>query len=207
MLEKRYLRFTAGFILILIAIIAIFNSVSAKNPDQVLWFCYAALFIMGIGVITKNSTILVTELNILTIPFIFWIIDFFYVLFIGQPLWGITNYFFVPGELSPKLVSLQHLFTIPIALYFLYVSKITRRDAWKFSFLQVALVFALTFLLTKPANNVNCVFESCVSFLHTTGGFHPLAWFAVTFIGILITNFVIVRLPFLKKNFRQSNKK
>ena len=84
-----------------------------------------------------------SQVYILTIPLLIWNIDFFYWLIFDKPLWGITDYFFVNNVFNlGKVISLQHLFTIPLSIYAANLIGVKRRDAWKWSFIQIILVFS-----------------------------------------------------------------
>jgi len=199
MLNKNYIRYSVSFLFITIAIIAIFNAVNDKNIDNIFWFCYVSLFLIGLGISTKNSLLLQSQINILLIPQMIWSIDFFYRLFTGQTFWGITDYFFLQGGLSQKIVSIQHIYTVPLTLYMLSLIKINKKDAWKYSFIQITVIFFLSLFFTNPNKNVNCVFKSCLPFIQTNSYYHYFVWFAIVFVGIFITNAFLTRLPFIQK--------
>ena len=197
-MKKEYILKIIGFFFTAVGTIAIINSILDKNYSQIFWFCYAALILIGIGATTKNSSLILAQISITAIPLLFWSVDFFYLLITKQSLWGITNYFFEEGRILPKLVSLQHIFTIPLSLYTLYLIKIEKKGIWKYSFLQLIIIFFLSALFTSPAENANCAFRSCVSFIKTTI-YHPIVWFGAIFFMAFITNKLIESLPFLNK--------
>jgi len=202
--KQRALLLLIGAFFVLIGIIAIINSIQRKNIDQIFWFCYTSILLIGVGILIKNPNLINTQLNILTIPSLFWGIDFIYQLINNQPLWGITNYFFIESNLLFKLVSSQHLFTVPLSLFVLYTMKLDRKDMWKISIVQVGIIFALVFSLTTPGKNINCIFNSCISFINVGGYAYQGIWLASFFLMILITNYMLIKLPFLKKKI-QSN--
>ena len=111
----------------------------------------------------------------------------------------VTDYWFLAGPILPKLISLQHIITIPLSLYILYLLKPNIKNTWKYTILELLIIFILTILLTNPQENINCVFESCVSFITITKGYF-LAWFTLTFIMAYTTNYLLMKLPFLKTN-------
>lgn len=187
-----------GIWYILLGFLAIFNSYLIQNSDQIYWFCYFSMFLLGIGMLKRDSTLILSQFNILAVGLVFWTIDFTYRATAGVPLWGLTDYFFVGGNLLPKFVSLQHLYTIPLVLWALGSLKINRKDIWKISFLQAIVIFIMTHLFTDPEQNINCVFKSCLSFFDLSL-YYPWAWFVVTFLLIYITHAIVVRLPFVKK--------
>ena len=159
---------------------------------------YISLILLGIGALKKDGFLIASQIIILGIPYVFWNIDFYYYLINGRTLFGIVDYFFVPGSFIGKLISSQHLFTIPVSLYSLYLIKLKRNDFWKVSFLQVAAVFFVTRLATSPEKNVNCVFKSCTNF--NFGLPYILEWFLVYFAMVLFANLIINRIKIFTKN-------
>ena len=82
----------------------------------------------------------------------------------GNELFGIATYFLIPGPILGKIVTSQHLFTLPLSIFALYLIKIKRKDAWKFSFVELAIVFFVTILITSEKYNINCVYNNCLNF-------------------------------------------
>ena len=87
------------------------------EPAQILWFCYLGLVLIGIGIFMGNGGLIGSQIAILGIPLIIWDVDFIYRAIFGAPLLGITNYLFVNRPILSQLISAQHLFTLPLALY------------------------------------------------------------------------------------------
>lgn len=196
------------FALIILAfgVAAILNSLHTFNPTQIFWMCYISLIIIGIGILTKNSFLIMSQVYILIIPVLVWDIDFLYHLIFQQPLLGMTDYFFYERTFNlGKLISLQHLFAVPIAIYSAKLIGLKRRDAWKMSFVQIVLVFLAVSLFTLPENNINCVFQPCGDF-PLFGIPYRLAWFAVFFMMTFVASFLVNGLFFKKsKKSREKN--
>ncbi|MEK6899035.1 MAG: hypothetical protein AABW79_02975 [Nanoarchaeota archaeon] len=194
--EKIFLR-TAGIFYIILGITAFFNSYVINNPDQIYWFCYVSLFIIGIGLLLKDGNVIASQVNILAVGIIFWCIDFFHYLITGLPLWGITDYFFVESNFLVKIVTLQHVYTLPLTIYALSIIKITRKDLWKISLIQALIIFIIVSLFTEASSNINCIFSSCLS-LFDLEPYYPWAWLMLVATMILITNAIITHLFFMK---------
>ncbi len=184
--------FVLGIYFFSLGILAIINTLINKNYFGILWICYFGLLFVGVGMIMRNSSFILSQLNLLTIPLVFWNIDFFYRLITGNSFFGITDYLFVGQKTLGNFITLQHIYIIPFALYAIYLIKLKRTDAWKISFLEIGLVFLIGLLFTPVKENVNCIFNSCISFVNISGILYYFVWFVVFFIMILITNFVIV---------------
>ena len=186
-----------GFVLFSLGIAAIANSFFIQNPTQILWSCYLGLVIMGIGIIKRNSFLIMSQVYILALPVLVWDIDFLYHLIFNAPLFGITDYFFTDKVFNlSKLISLQHLFSIPLAIYATKKIGLKRRDAWKWSFIQIIVIYALVRILTSPESNINCVFNPCVNVYF--GLPYRLTWFLIIFGTTILTSFITNK--FLIKN-------
>ncbi|MCF7910729.1 hypothetical protein K9L16_03590 [Candidatus Pacearchaeota archaeon] len=186
-----------GFFLFGFGIAAIANSLFQQNPYQIFWGCYLGLIIMGIGIIKRNSFLIMSQVYILAIPLLIWDIDFLYWIIFQQPLWGITDYFFLETTLElSKLISLQHLFSMPLALFAVSKIGLKRKDAWKLSFAQITIIFLLVLFITPPEQNINCVFALCGKYDFISDLAYRTLWFAgffsMTFLtSILINKFIL----------------
>ncbi len=182
-----------GVLFITWGIAAIINTLYRDDLAPILWLCYIGIILLGIGALKKDSFLITSQINILAVPLIFWTIDFFSFLINGKTLFGIVDYYFIPGPVIGKIISSQHLFTIPLSFYAIYLIKLKRTDAWKISFIQLILIFLATRIFTDPGENVNCVFSSCLNF---TVSYYPLMWFVSTFLMVLLINFLIIKMKF-----------
>ena len=186
-----------GVFFLALGIAAIANSMYNQNPTQILYMCYFGLILIGIGILTKRSYIIMSQVYILAIPLLIWTIDFLYWLIIRKPLWGITDYYFINTAFDlGKSVSLQHLFTVPLAIYAASLIGVKRKDAWKWSFIQVILIFAAVSLLSPPEANINCVFNPCINVY--LGLPYKLTWFLIIFSMTFITSILLNYLPIIR---------
>ena len=187
-----------GVFFLVWGIVAISRSMYSQSPMQILYMCYIGLVIIGIGILTRRSYLILSQVYIFAIPLVIWDIDFIYWFLFQGPLLGITDYFFI-GEhsLIGKIVSLQHLFTVPLGVYIAKKIGIKRYDAWKWSFVQIFLVFLLVILFTSPEMNINCVYYPCVNF--NIGLPYRITWFALIFGMTFVSSFLINRFILNKK--------
>ena len=191
-----------GVIYVILGIIAFYNAIRYTETAGILWFSYVAFFLIGIGLLTRSSYLIASQLNIVFIPYIIWNIDFFYVLITGNSLWGITNYFFTARQTLAQLISLQHLFTIPVSLIAIYLIKLKRKDFWKFSAIQVTLFFFLVRIFSSLERNVNCVFENCIPFQIIPGPY-VFSWFVSYAIMIALATLFLTKIKiFQSKTFK-----
>ncbi len=190
-----------GVIYILISLLAYFNVFYYQRPESIFWFCYIGILIIGIGMLIKNSDLIKSQLYILTIPNIVWTIDFLSYLAGGDSFFGIAEYFFLAGPLLPKIVTLQHLITIPASIYVFYHLKLRKNKIWLASITQLALIFFVTKALTSNEANINCVYKACGNLpFQFSDGIYPLMWLILGILMVFITRVLLLVMPFLWKS-------
>jgi len=186
-----------GFIFLFFGIGAWINYIITLDLNKIFWMCYLSLIIMGIGALRKNSYAIMSQVYILAMPLLIWDIDFIFRLVSGQTLWGISDYFFLGHFVFEKVIVLQHLFSIPLAIYAAKIIGVERKDAWKISIFQIAIVYFAVFLVIPNTSNINCIFSPCVSL--PLGFSYVLTWFLV-FFGMTLFSALIINNILLKKN-------
>ena len=190
LIKKRAIYFI-GSLFLIFGIAAIVNTIIYVNDGlaPILWFSYIGLIVLAIGCFRRSGELIASQLCILVIPYIIWNIDFFAYLFNGVSVWGTADYIFASGALFGKIISLQHIFNIPLSLFVLYLIGLKRRDFWKISVVEVVILFFVSRLATTPEQNVNCVYHNCASF--DFGIWYPLEWFLVYGVMIALTSFLL----------------
>jgi|GEM_PF-519709 len=191
-----------GIFFILLGIVALVNTLYQSKPESILWFCYLGIFLIGLGMLWKNPILVTSQLNILTIPLLIWTVDFIHFIVTGTSLLGIVDYFFNPDfPLFSRLISMQHIFTIPVSLFVLQRMKSRKmKNSWKFSLLQLTLIFAITIFLTNQEDNINCVYHSCGNLYSGPSVLYPLVWFGSGLVLVVLTNFLILKLINIKES-------
>ncbi|MFA5259063.1 MAG: hypothetical protein WC402_03220 [Candidatus Pacearchaeota archaeon] len=190
--KKDYFTFICGVFCILYAIFSYIVYISIGNWNQLFPLCYLVLLIAGVGMASKNGYLILSQINILLIIHAFWSADFIYFLVSGKYLLGVTSYFFEETFIF-QVISLQHVLFIPLSLICLYLIKSVRKDAWKFSIIEVLLVFPLTFFFTPANENINCVFKPCINLaIHVP---YFIAWISVFVLLIIFTNYIMTLIP------------
>mgnify|MGYP001579157849 CR=1 FL=1 len=185
-----------GIFFIGFGLLAIIQAIKTENPSGIFWLCYAAMILIGIGALRKDSFLIASQINLLFIPLLFWVFDFIYILFTGNSLFGLAEYFFTGNFLKlSRIISTEHLFLLPLGFLALYLIKLKRKDFWKVSVLQIVLFYLVTLALTDPEKNINCVFESCFAFIGNS--FYGLVWFFLFISMTAITNIILLWVRFL----------
>ena len=190
-----------GFIFLLFGIVAVLNSFYIHNPNQIFWNCYIGCLLFGIGVLRRNGALIGAQICILAIPVIIWNVDFIFRLITGDILFGFTSYMFSEGFNIGKIVSLQHLFVLPLGIFALSKIKTAHFNFWKIALVQAFLMFIPVYFLTDHLDNINCVFASCIPLNLGLGQF--ATWFLGYFIIIAITNFILFLVDKKSKIFRE----
>ena len=208
MLHKRkelILKLIVGILFISI-IISLINIFTFKLYESFFWLCYTGMLIIAIGIMQKKYYLILSQIIILAIPDILWIIDFFYILFTGNSLFQLSTYFFEDRPLIAKLVSLQHLYVIPLALYTLYffkISKLDKKKSLQFAAVQLIIFFILGMMFTTQETNINCVYELCFDISITnwlaTNFPYGFAWFLVMYSMMIISYFIVTKIPIFKE--------
>lgn len=127
------------------------------GPGNFLWFSDIAL-IGTVAVLWLESSLLASTLLIgILIPELIWIIGYISGLLTGKPLLGLADYMFDPSKpVYLRALSLFHLFLPPLLLWLVFRLGY-HEDALMMQCLLAWSVLPLTYLLTKPEENVNWV--------------------------------------------------
>jgi len=193
---KNILLNSLGVFFIFYGFFAMFNAYFFQSyPSGVFWFCYISMIIIGVGALFRNSYIIAVQTSILFIPLIIWNIDFFYYLFTNEVLFGIVEGFFLNEDTISRIVSLEHIFLIPLSIYLIHLIKLKRVDFWKVSLIEIFLIFFITRIFTSAEHNINCVHASCFPFV---GNYlFPIVWFTLGFCAVTLGTLALLRMKFL----------
>ncbi len=200
--HKSIILHSVSAILFLFVLLAIIEQVRLRQYMNLLWLCYFNMALISIGIIAKKPNLILSQILILMIPDLLWIFDFFGILVTGTPVLGTARYFFAGNrDLLSQILSVQHLFTIPLSLLVLSLVKIKKSyKALFISFIEITLFFVLSYFI--PGNyGVNCLptSEICTSLQMPKFIPYPLFWFAVEFSFIIVSYFIVAFLLFIKR--------
>jgi len=183
-----------GLIFLIWGVVAVIDNIFKLDEGiaPTLWISYICLIVIGIGILNKDANLVASQVAIIGIPYLLWNIDFFYQLITKESLFGLTDYFFREGSITGKIITLQHIFNLPLSLFSIYLIKLKRTDFWKISCVQVIIIFLITRIVTNYEQNVNCVYHNCANF--DFGLPYVIEWFIAYFIMIYLMRLIIVRL-------------
>lgn len=127
------------------------------GPGNFLWFSDIAL-IGTVAALWLESSLLAGTLLIGTlIPEVIWNISFFGGLLTGRPVLGLADYMFDSAKpLYLRALSLFHVFLPPLLLWLVYRLGYDER-ALALQCLLAWMVLPLSYLLTRPKENINWV--------------------------------------------------
>lgn len=182
------IRFLGWFFLFL-GLISVFWHVVVQDWRYAVWFCNHAMIITGIALLNKNRFWLTAMLNWALIPVSLWVIDFVGKIIFGKFLFGITEYMFVEPWWK-HFLGFQHLITVPLMLYALFLLRKPDKNAWIGTTFHGAVLWLISYFLITPDYNVNCVHETCVSFLRSQ--YYVVLWPFVAVLMFLLTNWFLV---------------
>ena len=129
------------------------------GPQNFLWLCNVAKFLLLYGIWTENRLILSSQAGVMTLVGLGWTVDFLAGLPFGESLAGFTSYMFNPERpLLARITSLYHIALLPWALWLVWRAGYDRRGPWLQCGLGAAALISAR-LLTEPQHNVNWVYE------------------------------------------------
>jgi hypothetical protein len=86
---------------------------------------------------------------------------------------------FFQQSLSQGVVTLMlHSLTAGLALFLTYKIR-PRPISLLYSFIYMAALFILTFFLSSPLTDINCVYQSCVPKYIPTSSFYEIFWILI----------------------------
>lgn len=129
------------------------------GPQNFLWLCNIAQFLILYALWTGNRLILSSQAGIVIVVGAGWTLDLIVTLALGRSLTGFTEYMISPElALSARLISLYH---IGLPLFLLWLLPRTGHDdrGWRLQCAIGAVVVIAGWLLTDPWRNINWVFH------------------------------------------------
>ncbi len=128
------------------------------GPGNFLWFSDIAL-LLTVPALWLESGLLASMMALsVGLLEVAWIVDFFSRLFTGVSLTGLSGYMFDPKISLPiRALSLFHLFLPVIIFWMIYRFDYDER-AFALQSLLAWVVLSLSYLFTKPSENINRVY-------------------------------------------------
>jgi hypothetical protein len=135
------------------------NMLLVQGPQNFLWLCNAAMFLILYALWTDNRFILSSQAGTVVLVGLVWSLDLLVSLLAGAPVTGLTAYMFNPElAMSVRLSSLYHVGLPPLVLWALLRTGYDVR-AWRLQCALGALLVVGSWVWTEPYRNVNWVYQ------------------------------------------------
>ena len=148
-----------GLILWTLWILIASASVQRGDWRQLLWLCDVGTLASAIALLAHNRILLTAQITGILVYHLGWHLDLLSYLIIGNMPFHATAYMF-SGDFSPyekALSFFQHTFVVPACAWGLLRLGVSSRG-WLLQWLQTMAVISLTYLLTRPSENINWIF-------------------------------------------------
>jgi hypothetical protein len=189
-----------GFIFAGIYIYVLILFFSTNYIQGLFWGCYIGILIITISIFLKNSDLLCSQIFLILIPDLLWILDFFSQILFGNSIIGLDNSFFTSPFLSRKILSLHHLLTPILSLTALSLLRPPKKfsKSLLISFIELFLIFVISPYLNFK-DNINCLPSSQGCILFNLPFYLPYAlfWIMTTSFFILIS-FLLIKFVYFK---------
>lgn len=203
---KLWLVNTLGLFFLAYGVFAVDYAIYRDEPSWAFWICYVGMVLIGIGLLIRNSKLVISQLYLLTVPLIIWLADFMSKIVTGEHWLGVTDYFFKELLLPARIISLEHFIVLPLGYFGFWLLGGERKGAWVISLVELTIIYLIVRFITDPIQNVNCVFESCFPYV-VTDSFYPLRWFGLGFGVVLIGWGVVEAVIYLSKKIFYNKKR
>ncbi len=130
----------------------------AYGPQNFLWLCNLAQFLILYALWTGNRLLLSSQAGLMVAVGIGWSLDYLVALILSDSITGFTAYMFNPEiPLLARATSFYHVFLPPFVLWLCLRTGYDRRG-WKLQCLIGGIAIIASRLITEPYRNVNWVF-------------------------------------------------
>jgi hypothetical protein len=132
---------------------------AAQGPQNFLWLCNFAKFLILYSVWTGNLLLISSQAGTMVLVGLVWTLDLMVSLALGSSPTGFTDYMLNPElALSARLASLYHI-GVPIFLIWLLLRVGYDRRGWYLQCVIGAVAVIGAWLLTEPRRNINWVYQ------------------------------------------------
>lgn len=187
MTKKERILDILGWIFLVLGLVSVSWYLFFSRWQYAVWFCNHAMIITGIAVLCRNRFWVTAMLNWSLIPVSIWAIDFISGVIFNYFPFGITQYMF-EGPL--QIISLQHLFTVPLMLYTMHLLGKPAKWAWLGTTAHGIILWIISYFIITPDYNVNCVHTACT--LLKGLPYYTILWPLTAILMFFVTNWFLV---------------
>lgn len=191
-MKQRYFIYIGIFVLVHWFLL-VYDRIINNIPLNLFWISHFVLLIAAIGFILRNNFILTGSLILILIMHGLWILDFVFLLVLGNSPSSYTQYVY---RLTPfrKLLTFHHIYLIPLIIWALWKQKKISKHGWVFASIFFAIFSLMSFLFIRREYNINCAHFLCkpleivFPFLSIINNFHPILYLVL--LNVFMTFFI-----------------
>jgi hypothetical protein len=146
---------------------------------ELIWLCDLATLGTAIGLLSRSRLILTAQFAGMLAYHLGWQIDFLSYVITDRMPFSATAYMF-SGDLTAyekALSFFQHIFVVPVCFWAL-LRLGASRSGWLFQTIQTSVAFVVTYVFTKPAQNINWIFGAGFASL-SPASMNPLVYYII----------------------------
>jgi hypothetical protein len=178
--DKKYL--LIGILFLFIEVIAITRNI-LESYIYFFWFCDFAPILFAILFFFRKPQYVKALINFGLIPQVIFLINFFYIFFLGKDLFNLFPNFFELNSLYLLNTFVLHLTTF-IALLFTFKIK-PQKSTFYYSLVLLVGIYLMSLIFTSPTDNINYV-NSGVDLLKFSIPHYTLLWPFLVFLLLIL---------------------
>ena len=132
---------------------------------NIFWYCNHTSLLYAFACYTKRPQMIVGLLQVGIFGQLFWIVGFFGKLFNINPL-SVADYLFIGPFDYVKVIALSAHLVVPVVAILTIIRMIRPKlISLVYSYAYLIGIYIVTWIFTKPEQNIDCAFTPCLSFL------------------------------------------
>ena len=191
--NKNTLLNAIGILLIVFFIIRTIFLINEGSFADIFWLCNHAPLVLGIAILFRSGFWITAEISFVFAGVFIWVADYFSKILFNIHVFGSTDYLFpITNQGFFYVTSLVHLFSLPLAIWALFLINKKEASAWKGAIIHAIILIPFTVYFREY--NLNCFLEPCISWIPSFY-LYPLVAFVGYFILFVIpVNKILVKL-------------
>lgn len=198
--HKKIILYLIVILLTLTFIIQIVENTINGFPLSIFWACYIFMVLVSAGILFNKPRLILSQIAIMLIPSIIWMVDLIAALIIKEPLFGLVSNMFSNDKFYLSgMIYLYHGLIVPMAILAIAIMKPKKTKGYlKIAFIQIAILSILGASIPK-LHGINCFPgpEICTGMRMQFFPLYPVIFLTILTISILLSGLAINY--FLKK--------
>ena len=197
-----------GVLLIIFFVIRVIFLVRDGSLENIFWLCNHAPLILGIAILFRSSFWITAEISFVFAGVFVWVADYLSKIIFDFHIFGSTDYLFpIIDQWFFYVTSLIHLFSLPLAVWALFLIKKKHPFAWKGALIHAVVLIPFV-IYFKEKYNLNCFLEPCISWIPCFYLYPLVAFIGYFILFVIPVNKILVKLlnkAIKSKTNQQSN--